>query len=312
MIWLTWRQHRAYALYTAVALAALSAFLIPTGIYLHGLFNGSVVGCLGQTGARCDQIIADFSTSYQKLFDPLIYLNLIPGLVGVFVGAPLVAREVERGTHRMAWTQSVTRTRWLTSKLALLLAATALFAIPFTMLLDWWLEPVVAMIGPMQAGTFDFLGLMPAAHSLFAFVLGVSCGSLVTRTVPAMGVTLIAYLVVFETIHGWLRENYLTPLVRLRDFGAPLGQRGTDWLLDNSTFVDRGGVLSQVQIRQLCSSDDNNVFATCLHNKGVMLQQTYQPASRFWPFQWIEISILFTVTTALLSLSMWLLRRRIR
>ncbi len=71
-------------------------------------------------------------------------------------------------------------------------------------------------------------------------------------------------------------------------------------------------MLSQAQIRQVCSSDDNNVFATCLHSKGIMLQQTYQPASRFWPFQWIEISIFLTLTAALLGLTAWWVRTRVR
>jgi hypothetical protein len=313
MMWLTWRQHRGYALCALLAFAALAGLLIPTGHYLHDLFDQSVAGCLGQSGSRCDEVITDFNATYQKLYDPLIYLNLIPGLVGVFVGAPLLAREVERGTHRTVWTQGITRTRWLVSKLAILLVATAVFAVPFTLLLTWWIQPVVAMIGPMQAGTFDFLDLMPAAHAVFAFALGVACGSLIARTVPAMAATLFAYLAVFVCVHGWLREYYLAPLVRMREFGTPPGQRGSDWILDNSTLVDpRGVVLSQTQVQQVCSSNDTGVFDACLHSNGIVLQQTYQPASRFWTFQWIEFSIFLTLTVALLALTIWWVRARVR
>ena len=42
---------------------------------------------------------------------------LVPGIIGIFWGAPLVARELEAGTYRLAWTQSITRTRWLATKL---------------------------------------------------------------------------------------------------------------------------------------------------------------------------------------------------
>lgn len=165
-MWLSWRQHRAYALAAAVTLALLSAVLIPTGLHLHDVFAQSVVGCLGQSGPRCDQAINDLTSSYQQVSDPLVYLNLLPGFVGVFVGAPLLAREIERGTHRLPWTQGITRTRWVTAKLTLLLAATAVVSVPFTILMNWWVRPGLTMFGPKQAGTFDFLGFMPSVHAM--------------------------------------------------------------------------------------------------------------------------------------------------
>ena len=313
MIWLSWRQHRAYALCTAVTLAALSAVLIPTGLHLHDVFDHYVLGCLGHTGSRCDQAISDFTSTYQQVSDPLVYLNLIPGFVGVFVGAPLLAREIERGTHRLAWTQGITSTRWLMTKLTLLLAATAVFAVPFTILLNWWVRPGLTMFGPMQAGTFDFLGLMPAVHAMFAFALGAACGSLIPRTVPAMGGAMFGYLAVFVTIHSWLRQHYLTPLVRLRNLGTPLGLRGTDWQLDNSTLIDgSGAVLPQAQIQQICPSNDSQTFTNCLHANGIMQRQTYQPATRFWSFQGIELSIFLTLTLVLVGFTLWWVRTRIK
>jgi len=44
---------------------------------------------------------------------------VVPALLGIFWGAPLVANELETGTYRLAWTQSVTRKRWLAAKLGL-------------------------------------------------------------------------------------------------------------------------------------------------------------------------------------------------
>lgn len=313
MIWLSWRQHRSYLLYTAVTLAALSAVLIPAGLHLHAMFDQSVGGCLGRTSPHCDQAISEFISSYQQVADPLLYLNLLPAMVGVFVGAPLLAREIERGTHRLAWTQSITRTRWLIIKLTMLLAATAVFAVPFTLLMNWWVRPGLVLFGPLQAGTFDYLGLMPASHAMFGFALGAVCGALIARTVPAMGATLFGYLAVFVTFHSWLRQHYLTPLVRLREFGTPPGLRGTDWQLDNSTLVDRNGtVLPTSQIQQLCPSNDTSAFTACLHSNNILQRQTYQPASRYWPFQEIELAVFVTLTVALIALTIWWVRTRIR
>ena len=44
---------------------------------------------------------------------------VVPALIGMFWGAPLIAHELETGTFRLAWTQSVSRRRWLLVKMGL-------------------------------------------------------------------------------------------------------------------------------------------------------------------------------------------------
>ena len=67
---------------------------------------------------------------------------LVPALIGIFWGAPLVARELEAGTFRLAWTQSVTRTRWLAVKIALVGLASVLAAGLLSLLVTWWSSPL--------------------------------------------------------------------------------------------------------------------------------------------------------------------------
>jgi hypothetical protein len=55
----------------------------------------------------------------------------VPALIAIFWGAPLIAAEIERGSHRMTWNQSITPVRRRAVKLAILTLATLLTATCF-------------------------------------------------------------------------------------------------------------------------------------------------------------------------------------
>jgi hypothetical protein len=73
------------------------------------------------------------------------FLNLagivVPAVIGVFVGAPLVAREFELGTHLMVWAQGITRRRWFISKVLLIAAGTLLGTACLGAIYQVWLAP---------------------------------------------------------------------------------------------------------------------------------------------------------------------------
>ena len=132
---------------------------------------------------------------------------LTPAIIGLFWGAPLITRELETGTFRLAWNQSVTRTRWMAVKLGLIglaaMAATGLFSLMIT----WWADPidrvttsgwragydVVHRLAPL---VFDARGITPIGYAAFAFALGITAGVLIRRTLPAMAATLAAFAAV--------------------------------------------------------------------------------------------------------------------
>ena len=114
----------------------------------------------------------------------------LPGLIGVFVGAPLVARELESGTFRFAWTQGRSRVQWIVTKLVLLAIVLTALALAFSALFTWWYGPFDAITGRMAPyGAYEISGLVFAARTLFGFTLGVAAGLLIRRTVPAMAAT---------------------------------------------------------------------------------------------------------------------------
>ena len=148
MIWLIWRQHRQHLVAVLAMLTVLAAVYLALRAELSRYVHDSgLAACLNQPDEGCGHLIDGLVDKYPALLGLLPYLNLVPILAGVFVGAPLVTRELDRGTNRLVWTQSVSRRRWLLTKLALLGAGCLALGFAFGMLNRWFLEPYFAGAG---------------------------------------------------------------------------------------------------------------------------------------------------------------------
>ena len=114
MIWLTWRQCRTQFLAVYGLVAAACVWLAVTGPALARL-------------ARRNEDVYDLLTGNDRLLfnGGIAVLAVAPAVIGIFWGAPLVARELETGTYRLAWNQSITRGHWLAAKLGFSVLATA-------------------------------------------------------------------------------------------------------------------------------------------------------------------------------------------
>ena len=158
-----------------------------------------------------------------------VLVLVAPALIGMFWGAPLVAREFEDGTFRLAWTQSVTRTRWMAVKLAVVGLASMGAAGLFSLVVTWWSSPL-DRADLNQFATFDQRGIAPIGYAAFAFTLGVLAGALIRRTLPAMFVTLAVFVAVRLTEFSWLRPRLLRPVLlnlALNPASTGYGQQGT-------------------------------------------------------------------------------------
>jgi hypothetical protein len=206
------------------------------------------------------------------------FLTALPGVLGVFVAAPLISREVEEGTHMFIWTQSITRIRWLSTKLILLGLATVALASALSVLAFWWHQPLDRIYADGNWTFFDIMGLAPVAYALFAFALGVSAGAVIQRTVPAMAATLVLFVATRLAIYLW-RPWFLPPM-RLQ-LPAPASALQGAWQIGTPSF----GEINQTI--------------------------TYQPAERFWTFQSFETGIFLVLSSALILLTFLLLRHRI-
>jgi hypothetical protein len=341
MMWLTWRQFRAQTLVALAALAAIAVTLGITGPHLAHLFHTEIAGCLGQSGSNvCSSDTVNAFTDTDSFLQHLFgyALIVIPGLIGAFWGAPLLSREVEAGTHRLVWNQSVTRTRWLAVKVALIGLTSAVTAGLFSLTLTWWSSPLDRVkANRITPPVFDQRGIDPIGWALFAFALGVTAGVLLRRTLPAMATTLGIFTAARILWPLYLRPHYLIPPVHktARIGTLPFDWVGVNhgpnspmvvhvsmpgaWILSDNTVNAAGHQVLGSTLFGLCpvtfsggatKIPPDSCFIQHLnqlgYNRSVL---TYQPASRFWPLQWVETGILTAAAVLLAAFCYWWVRR---
>jgi hypothetical protein len=292
MIWLTWRQHRAEALAIAAVLAALTAVALATGIGMHDAYKADGIAACRQAAAqghpseRCLKAIETFEAGLPTVVTMIgPWLNLLPVLAGILIGVPLLAREYEHGTWQLAWTQGVSRTRWLTSKVALVVGVVIAAAAAYSALVSWWFEPV----GP-HAFTSDRFNnsLVFPAYVLLAVAMGVLAGALLKRNIAAMALTLPAFLAVRIFTEVRLRPSYQTPLT-VRDEAWTVEQKG--WVVYEFTEAPASSHSGEGFV-----APENNII-------------DYHPADRFWDFQLMETTIVAALAVVMLALAFWLVSR---
>jgi len=207
MIWLTWRQFRVQALLAAIALVVVAAVVFVTGAHLHDLYDTSAASC-----RDCAEGAAAISRPPYSFLRHFLgpFLLAVPLIIGMFWGAPLLARELESGTFRLAWTQSVTRTRWLAVKVAIVGVAAIAVSELMSLLVTWWFAPLnnleMTWISP---AVFDERGIVAIGYAAFAFALGVCAGALLRRTLLAMATTFVVFVAVRLVVAYWLRERLI-------------------------------------------------------------------------------------------------------
>jgi ABC-type transport system involved in multi-copper enzyme maturation permease subunit len=211
-----WLQSRTQTVVAAGIFAALAVACAITGIHLSHLFHNSVVPC--KTGcAFVDQQFTAHEAFMNHLLD--ILGRVVPALIGLFWGAPLLAREFETGTFRLAWTQSVTRARWTITKLGVGALATVLLAGLVTLTITWWYRALDPLSSNKYA-IFDRRDLVPIGYALFAFAAGALLGAIIRRTVPAMAATLGVFVFARVAVAIWVRPHLLTPITRTESLAS--------------------------------------------------------------------------------------------
>ena len=322
MIRFAWQQFRLQAAIALAALAVVAAIVFVTGPQLVHLYK------LHQMSALLNRY-----GSYQ---DIATLLFVAPALVGVFWGAPLIARELEGGTHRLVWTQSVTRRRWLAVTLALVGGASAAVCGLLSWAVTWWATPVDRFNLDRLSSTaiFSERGLVPLGYGAFAFALGVVLGLLVRRTVPAMAATLAVFVATRFAFARWIRPHLLAPvhtLVRLTgaditSLSIPLPNSRDPllaqvssphpgaWVLSSGSqlVVNSAGKvvygLSKMLPRDRATQGALIATLARLH---LYVPLVYQPASRFWTFQVMETAIFLGVALVLVGFCFWWVQRRL-
>jgi len=331
MTWLTWRQYRAqFAVGTAI-MAALCLLLVLTGLQFVSQYHAIITECAsgahnGPTAVNCSIGGGLFSGGPTVGFVSLILLAT-PVLAGLFLGAPMVAAEFEAGTTQFGWMQGVTRARWFAVKAGWLLLASAAWGAVMAALTTWWASPTNAEHGSeFYPGRFDVLYLVPVAYAVFAMALGICAGALIRRTVPAMAVTLGGFIAARVAVTLWLRPHYLSAVTAVRSLPGQTRLTGSYWLLGQGTRNPAGQLMAGPQnqpaafgvgvssLPKACAGlakPTGGLTSSCRAAlTGFRSFVTYQPASRFWPFQGIETGVFVVLAAILLAVTAVVLIRR--
>jgi hypothetical protein len=326
MTWLVWRQHRRQLLVTLLSLAAMAAVLLPTGRQVHAAFaDTGLDDCLRKLGpnefidnvpgsdAGCGRSANRFNALYRGYLTYPVLLVLLPLLVGLFFGAPLVAREVEHHTHRLVWTQGVSRLRWAAAKFGLVGGAALVFAAAYALLASWWVYPLArANSARFEPLAFDLQGVVPVGYTVFAVALGVFAGTVWRKVLPAMAVTLFGFVGARIAVM-YARPRFLPPQERrypVKSDKVANWMRG-DWVLSRGVY-DSSGTLIVPNGDVECGPPSMPERAgTCADNLGAYNLQVVQPIGRFWLFQYIEAGLFVAASAVLVYLAVQQVRRRI-
>jgi hypothetical protein len=329
MIWLSWRQHRQQVLAGAIGLALLASWLFVSHLGIARMWGTTgLASCFASPGRDCSGVSDVFNTHYQGLRFLIPLFLIAPLLIGLFWGAPLVARELEHGTQRLIWTQSVTRRRWFSTKLALVGGGVVVGMAALAALVTWWTSMFVrAGNVRLTPGVFDIRGIVPIAYGLFALGLGVLAGTLIRKTIPAMAATLGGFVAVRAIVTLMARRHFFAPKTISQPMLGPQGPIGSgDWVLSTETVDRTGHVVSALgrgfdlnylgpRCQGLIPPPPNlptkGNLAACVNRLGLHAVTTYQPGSRFWAFQGIEFAIYAALAAGLLLVAAWVVRRRL-
>jgi hypothetical protein len=347
MIWLTWRQLRGGAVMVAAVLAVLAVVLGLTGPGLADDYSSGIAACTTQTG-DCSGFVERFFNDNQIPFLAVTAVVLVlPALIGVFWGAPLITRELEAGTHRLVWNQSITRTRWLAVKLGLTGLAAMTAAGLGSLAVTWWSSPIDKAANDfprLEPLLFAARGIVPIGYAAFAFALGVTVGMLVRRTLPAMAITLAVFVAGQIAMPLLVRPHLLPPtrstieITASNVTGVSWGPNDVlevwadaanadAWVLSSHIVDASGHAVDSISVPsssgpcapptgppEATGPGDDPHVAACLaeiQRLGYRLQATYHPSSRFWPFQWYEAGIYTALALGLAGFCSWRIRRRL-
>ncbi|MFI9730477.1 ABC transporter permease [Streptomyces sp. NPDC052092] len=312
LTWLIWRQNRT-AFLIGMTVAGIVAVYAAVQ---HQHATAAVAAqhldaCRGgrASSTECTRDLLAFGKEYQyPLRRVLQAVLLLPFLIGMFLGGPQFAQELESGTYRTVATQSVTRLRWFAAKLGVPLVMTVVISGVIGAALTWWWHPVATVMGPLFPWHmwYPFYGVGPVVVglSVLLYLLGATLGLFLRRTLAAMGATLVAGGVLVALIE--CARPHLWPMrtanaLHTTEPPAP----DTAWLLADGPLSKDGRRVSDV-VDCYAQTD----FGACLKSHGIIGHWAeYHPASHLWALQCAVTGVCLVLGAVLVALSVWRMRR---
>jgi ABC-type transport system involved in multi-copper enzyme maturation permease subunit len=311
MTWLTWRLHRTAGVLVVLVAILCAGLLTHFATDLQSIYAAAGIDCsiaVGGLPVMCSEDVRNIRTTYVNdagigpinvagVFQPLLYV--LPGLLGVFVGAPLLAREFEEKSHWVAWTQGISRARWLGTKVGLVMLTVALAMMGLGIV-----ALVEAAYFPQPWLAFDVAPPVFVAHSIFAIALGVATGTLVRNTPSAMAGTFISFAVAYVFVIG--RRWSIVEPARIEGDSIPLG----GFQLDTQYYDASGHEITDIPAAVYQRLNNPGSWTSALRAEGITEINLYQPFERFWLFQAMETAIFLALAAILIALTFLIVHRR--
>ncbi|WLQ41737.1 ABC transporter permease subunit [Streptomyces laculatispora] len=305
-------QHRRVLWITgALALAGIAVLAI--GVWWTSGDSDSFAdtGCsFRNTSTRCIGAVNDFVDSEIRFNHLLQYagvaMMVLPAAVGLFVAGPMIGRELEDGTYRLSWSQSVTPNRWLAAKLAVPAVLTVAGVSVLSAVYAWAWSRARGTNYPVQwfePRVYGAMGPAPVGYALLCLALGALAAVLIRRTLPAMAVTAVAYAAVVLVMNSvrsglWPMRTDTTAPGREFRYPSEASDVSVGWMTGGGARLDDATCIS--------AGD----FDGCMARHGAAAQYVdYHPASHFWPLQLIETGILLVLAAAMVAVAFRVLRR---
>jgi hypothetical protein len=346
----TWMQAQVSALVVLAGLVLVAVLALATGPHLAHLYDTTVINCAARGDCQAAKAsLVGTARSLQGLFYALVLVA--PVLIGLFWGAPLVARDLETGTFRLSFTQGVTRTRFVLTRLILGAVAAMVITGVLSLIVTWWSSPLDAVNANRFAlSTFGLRGIAPIGYGAFGFVLGAAIGTAARRTVPAMAATLAAFVAARLAVAYWVRPHFVAPVERIYPFTLDAGfsivhaAAGPEiipaapalpnaWVY-STTVVDMTGNQPAPQfIERACPTLTSGIpvgahvggghtapgpaiqpeVHACAARIAAKFHElvTYQPAGRYWELQAFEAALFIVLAIGLAAFSVRWLRRQL-
>jgi hypothetical protein len=320
LLWLTRRQHR-WALLGALLMAAVltgwMAYLAADLTALHHQCHDTFCppNSPQEAALRAPQGPVSVAT------DLLMVVRYAPLLIGVFIGVPLLAREHEQRTLLLAWSQDVSRVRWLWTKLALLGGFVAALTVVVSAESDHLAHVLSTVAGAGMFADPLFLesGMLPLAVGVCWFAIGVALGAAIRRILPAALGVIIGFVALMLGVQ-WRYPTLMTPLSVYTHFDQPDTGLLRNALLvkggylngpgqPTNLFDSAGHPLDYTTLNRLCPNPDPDASLACLARNHLQTHSLYQPGSRIPAFHLIlAFGYLGLAVIALAAL--WLIVRR--
>lgn len=312
MIWLTWRLQRTDLALLGAVLLALAALLLLTHADVVAEYKSlTAPDCTGADGFMTPQCFAQTGSLYKVVNNMMAFFNFLPLLAALLVALPIVS-ELDTGTYRLAWTQSITRGRWAGFKFGGAILSALLFAGIFAASFHWWSSPLDKFDGRLAGDQYEFLGTLPVAYTLFAVGLMLAVGTIARKPVLAIALASVAFIAIRITFASLVRDRLVSPVEAETQTFAPM-LSNTQYTVDEYWRDAAGNRMSEMNFFDLCAVNrpDVSTVQRCVEANGLAHYTQYHPESHFWPLQLIETAIFLGGAAALIGFAAWYLLRRI-